>query len=266
LFNDWLKHDWLPSYRARYLTLDNVAVFDFFNTLAYPDTAAAHPNRLKQEYGGNTGDSHPNPTANADATDAFTRDLNNFLDGAWADFTGQPHGFGADPFHVYIECIAARSITVGCGGGNYCPDTPTTRAQMAVFLEKGKRGATFVPPLPTGQFTDLPTSYWAAGWIEQLFADGITTGCGEGNFCPDLAVTRAQMAVFLLKAKYGSTYTPPAQIGVFGDMPIGHWAGPWIERLAAEGITAGCGSGVYCPDNPVTRGQMAVFLTKTFGF
>ncbi|RPJ60734.1 MAG: S-layer homology domain-containing protein [Acidobacteria bacterium] len=44
---------------------------------------------------------------------------------------------------------------------------------------------------------------------------------------------------------------------------MGHWPGPWIERLAAEGITAGIGTGTYCPDAPVTRGQMAVFLTKT---
>ena len=39
----------------------------------------------------------------------------------------------------------------------------------------------------------------------------------------------------------------------------------WIEELATEGITGGCGGGNYCPDAPNTRGQMAVFLVKTFG-
>jgi hypothetical protein len=51
---------------------------------------------------------------------------------------------------------------------------------------------------------------------------------------------------------------------VFLDVPTNHWAAAWIERLAAEGITAGCGGGNYCPGTPVTRDQMAVFLLKTF--
>jgi len=184
-------------------------------------------------------------------------------------FSVRPHSFSdvdtGHLFYRYIEAIYARGITAGCGSEQFCADMAVTRAQMAVFLEKAIRGSDFSPTPAIGIFGDVPPGHWAGGWIEQLAADGITAGCGGGNFCPDLAVTRAQMAVFLLKAKYGSTYTPPAQTGVFNDVPIGHWAGPWIERLAAEGITAGCSSTTYCPDNPVTRGQMAVFLTKAFG-
>jgi len=169
-------------------------------------------------------------------------------------------------FSLYIEKIFAQGITAGCGDGNYCPDLPVTRAQMAVFLEKGLRTPHFVPAAQSGVFLDVPIGHWAGAWIEQLALDGVTAGCGDGKYCPDAPVTRAQMAVFLLKAKYGSTYVPPAQTGRFDDVPIGHWAGAWIEQLAAEGITAGCGPTSYCPDAPVTRGQMAVFLTKTFGF
>jgi hypothetical protein len=72
-------------------------------------------------------------------------------------------------------------------------------------------------------------------------------------------------AVFLLRAKYGSGHSPAAPSGAFGDVPPGHWAAAWIEQLAAEGITAGCGSGNYRPDAEVTRDQMAVFLVRTFG-
>jgi hypothetical protein len=74
------------------------------------------------------------------------------------------------------------------------------------------------------------------------------------------------MAVFLLKSKYGAFHVPPPATGVFDDVPAGDPFAPWIEQLATEGITGGCGGDNYCPDNPVTRGQMAVFLTKTFGF
>ena len=79
-------------------------------------------------------------------------------------------------------------------------------------------------------------------------------------------MTRAQMAIFLLKAKHGSTYSPPSVSGntSFSDVPTTHWAAAWIKQLAAEGITGGCGSGNYCPNSSVTRAQMAVFLVRTF--
>jgi hypothetical protein len=73
------------------------------------------------------------------------------------------------------------------------------------------------------------------------------------------------MAVFLLKALNGSGYVPPACQGIFPDVPCANPFAPWIEDLASRQIAAGCGSGDFCPDNPNTRGQMAVFLTKTFG-
>jgi len=73
------------------------------------------------------------------------------------------------------------------------------------------------------------------------------------------------MAVFLLKAEHGSGYTPPSCTGVFGDVPCPSQFADWIEQLATEGITGGCGGGNYCPLNPNTRGQMAVFLVKIFG-
>jgi hypothetical protein len=114
-------------------------------------------------------------------------------------------------------------------------------------------------------FLDVGAGDFAAAWIEQLAADGITAGCGGGNYCPGNQVTRDQMAVFLLRAKYGSGYSPPAPSGDFNDVPANYWAAAWIEQLAAEGITSGCGNGNYCPEAPVTRDQMAVFLVRTFG-
>ena len=74
------------------------------------------------------------------------------------------------------------------------------------------------------------------------------------------------MAVFLLRAKHGAVYMPPtvgASTG-FNDVSVAHWAAAWIKQLAAEGITTGCGGGNYCPEDPVTRAQMAVFLVRTF--
>jgi hypothetical protein len=104
-------------------------------------------------------------------------------------------------------------------------------------------------------------------FIETIFHHGVTAGCGVAVYCPTDSVTRAQMAVFLLRAKFGSGHTPPACTGtVFLDVPctgpLAFYA-PWIEELASLGITTGCGSGNYCPVDPVNRAQMAVFLLRT---
>lgn len=166
----------------------------------------------------------------------------------------------------FIERLAENGITAGCGGNNFCPQSPVTRAQMAVFLERGMNGSGFSPPAATGTvFLDVETGDFAASFIEKLASDGITAGCGNNNYCPDAEVTRAQMAVFLLRAKHGSGYSPPPATGVFSDVPMSYWASRWIEQLAAEGITAGCGNNNYCPEAIVTRDQMAVFLVRTFG-
>jgi uncharacterized repeat protein (TIGR01451 family) len=174
----------------------------------------------------------------------------------------------ADPFHDFVNTVARNGITAGCGGGNYCPGASVTRAQMAVFLLKSEHGSSYVPPPCTGVFGDVACpGGFAVDWIEQLYHEGVTGGCGGGNYCPDSPVTRAQMAVFLLKTHLGSSYTPPGATGIFGDVAIGSFAADWIEDLYQRGITGGCSASplLYCPNNPNTRGQMAVFLTKTFG-
>ena len=173
------------------------------------------------------------------------------------------------PFHDYVNTIARNGVTAGCGDGTtYCPDAPNTRAQMAVFLLKSRYGFDHVPPPATGLiFLDVPAADPFAPWIEELFSLGVSTGCGGGNYCPLAAVTRAQMAVFLLKTLEGATYVPPAATGtIFGDVPLGAFAADWIEDLYNRNITGGCQASplLYCPDRPNTRGQMAVFLTKTF--
>ena len=168
----------------------------------------------------------------------------------------------------FITRLAASGITAGCGNDNYCPTAPVTRAQMAVFLERGINinDLPFVPPAASGNvFLDVGAGDFAASFIEQLFSDGITAGCGNNNYCPNALVSRAQMAVFLLRAKYGSSYSPQPATGLFADAPLGSFAVAYIEQLAAEGITAGCGGGNYCPNAEVTRDQMAVFLVRTFG-
>ncbi len=188
--------------------------------------------------------------------------LRGTLRNGWlADFTDVP---GGHPFHDFVVKVATNAITAGVGGGNFGVAASTLRQQMAVFLLKGKHGVCYVPPPCAGVFTDVPCPSAFADWIEALAAEGITGGCGSGVFCPGNPVTRQQMAVFLLKAKHEPGYAPPACSGAFADVPCPSAFAGWIEQLAAENITGGCGGGNYCPSNPNTRGQMAVFIVKTF--
>ena len=137
---------------------------------------------------------------------------------------------------------------------------------MAVFLLKAEHGVACGPPACTGVCPDAPCPGQFTDWIEQLAAEGITGGCGGGNYCPASPVTRAQMAIFLLKTSLGSSYAPPAATSIFGDVPVGSFAADWIEDLYGRAITGGCSAAplLYCPGASNTRGQMAVFLTKTF--
>jgi uncharacterized repeat protein (TIGR03803 family) len=175
-------------------------------------------------------------------------------------------------FYPYICNIGVHHVTGGCGAGYYCPGDPVTRAQMAVFLLRGLHGAKYVPPHCAGVFSDVACpGGFAVDWIEELYNEHITGGCQIGPllYCPLNPVTRAQMAAFLLKAEHGSGYVPPSCTGIFADVPCTPGAGfsDWIEELYHEGITGGCDVAPlrYCPGDPNTRGQMAVFIVKTFG-
>ncbi len=172
----------------------------------------------------------------------------------------------SSPFHDDIIAIATAGITGGCGGGDYCPTSPVRRDQMAVFLLKSEHGSAYTPPACTGVFDDVPCPGPFTDWVEQLAAEGITGGCGTDIYCPDQSVTRAQMAIFLLKTSEGSGYTPPTATGIFGDVPVGSFAADFIEDLYNRGISGGCSVSplLYCPTSAVLRQQMATFLVRTF--
>jgi hypothetical protein len=75
-----------------------------------------------------------------------------------------------------------------------------TRAQTAVLLLRAEHGSAYAPPAPAGVFGDVPPTSLYASWIERLVAEGITSGCGGGNFCPAAPTSRGQMAVFVTRA------------------------------------------------------------------
>ena len=157
------------------------------------------------------------------------------------------HRFEAD-----IEWLRQAEITVGCGGGRFCPDEVVTRGEMASFLTR----ALALPPAATDAFTDDDgTAHEDA--INRLAAAGISSGCAPTRYCPRNVVSRGQMATFLSR---GLELAAAVRDWYSDDDRSSHQT--TINNLAESRITQGCGHGLFCPTSDVTRGQMAAFLHR----
>jgi hypothetical protein len=170
------------------------------------------------------------------------------------------------PFYKFIETLLHWRITGGCTASEYCPGSTTTREQMAAFVVAAASGPLFVPAPcgPTPMFADVPIISPFCPSIEELARRGVVAGCAPTLYCPNAAVTREQMAVFVLRGQDGAANPPACGTPIFNDVPASSPFCRWIEELARRGVVTGCGGGNYCPAAPVTREQMAVFIAGTF--
>ncbi len=111
-------------------------------------------------------------------------------------------------------------------------------------------------------YADLPESHWAYEAASALRESGVLYGCAPGLFCPDQALTRAEVA-FMLAEGLELPAGPGAPL--FSDVAASHPAFEEIQALGAAGLTAGCGGGRYCPDESISRAQAAAFFVNAAG-
>ena len=183
-----------------------------------------------------------------------------------ADFQDVP----ADSiFHEFIGKLSAAGITIGCtsDGMFFCPDLIVTRDQIAAFILRSL--GEFNPPPPAQQrFVDVPPSNVFYSFIDQLAERGITVGCDpQGTmYCPGQAVTREQIAAFIIRA-LGEFNPPTPSHQRFLDVPPSNVFYGFIDQMALRGITVGCDPAgtLYCPNAILTRAQMAALLVRAFG-
>ena len=168
-------------------------------------------------------------------------------------------------YEAPLEALAEEGVLAGteCGAYLICPDEPINRSTMAVWLVRAIEDEE-PPAVHASRFADVNAdSPWAAH-IERVAELGITAGCGFEplRYCPHERVTRAQMASLLARA----FELPDAAPAGFSDTS-GHIFEDQIDALAGAGITNGCASNParFCPDRPVTRGQMAAFIARALG-
>jgi hypothetical protein len=170
---------------------------------------------------------------------------------SFTDDNGSPH-------EADIETLYLHGVTAGCGPAIYCPNDAITRGQIALFiyrqLELGPAAVDFYDDDNGSIYEEAANSVTAAG---------IAFGCGERSYCPESPLLREEMAQLLFR-----TFSlPPSDIDWFHDDQASAFESS-INALRAAGITIGCDPadpGHYCPDDAVTRGQMATFFARSMG-
>ena len=159
-----------------------------------------------------------------------------------------------------IEALEALGVLedTECGDAMFCPGAELDRAILAVWVVRVVDGAD-PPSVGATRFSDVSGDDPWSGHIERLAGLGITAGYDDGTYRPELSVTRAQMATFLVRA----FELPAADPAGFDDVGEDNVHRESIDRLAASGITSGCGDGSgFCPTQPVNRAHAAVFLKR----
>ncbi len=199
------------------------------------------------------------------------------------------------PSHQFYKEIAVLKAENGiadpCAVGKLCPDDATTRGTMAQFIIRSIYGGEAnIPPAASAvpYFADVPPTDPLYRYIQEMAYLGITKGCTTTTYCPDRSVTRGEMSVFIIRAlqaknlltnddtgltqaEFRSAISadgslintfPYAAAPSFTDVPAANSFFPYIQRMKDLGVTAGCSTTQYCPDDPNTRGQISVFLAR----
>jgi Beta-propeller repeat/S-layer homology domain len=183
----------------------------------------------------------------------------------------------SDQFFDAVNLLYDAGVTVGCGQSDspqtrrYCPTSSITRAQMATLIVRAVTGEG-TPAIynPTPYFQDEPASDQYFPYVQKLMDLDITIGCSQNppRYCPSDPVPRWQMAIFMVRARlalYGAGFSS-SPTPYFGDVPSNAVGGsfPFIQRAYEENVTGGCGRIPlqYCPDEAVTREQMAAFMMR----
>jgi S-layer family protein len=141
-------------------------------------------------------------------------------------------------------CYSLVDSSDGQGNGTGCEPSIATSGQPGedvVF-------ANYDPPLPV--------------YYRRVNGDG---SADVVNHFLQAQLLTPDVAIRMVRIRWKRQVSPAPGSATFNDVPTNHLFFQFVEALAASGITGGCGSGNYCPDAPLTRGQMAVFLAKALG-
>ena len=169
-------------------------------------------------------------------------------------------------FFDSVNLMRRKSITAGCSIDPplFCPQDSVTLGQMAVFFVRMVIGGGDFSFPPAAFFDDVPATHQFFKWVQKMRELGITQGCSPVKFCPDEPVTRGNLAMFLVRARLGGAGDVDyPERPLFNDVPSTHAFFRWIQQVKQLGMNVGCSETEFCPDELVTRGQMAMLLMRS---
>lgn len=253
-----------PRTKAPFVVLLGIILAALLPTPAFAGASAADKlvnliNAERSERGLGALEVHPDlvdgadmqATANANAGDLSHNNNLGALTEGWK-MLGENVGVGSSVEKIHAAFMGSADHKANVLNGDY------DHVGVAVISKDGKLWAAevFMDATYTGRFMDDDDSVHEAN-IDWLAASGITMGCTTTKFCPGDTVTRGQMAAFIQRALGLSNGSGNS----YSDDNSSIFEGA-IQALANAGIAEPCANGKYCPDAPMTREMMAVFLTR----
>lgn len=174
----------------------------------------------------------------------------------FADAAGAAHARG-------IDCAAWWELAQGRTNGSFEPGEPVTRAQMASFVARSLEAVGVeLPDVSGSRFSDVDPVSAHAERIEQLAELGLVDGVTSERFAPSQAVSRAQMAKFLVSAyQHAADRQLPTKPNAFVD-DDGIALEAYVNAASSIGLTSGVTADTYGPSQDVNRGQMTTFLSR----
>ncbi|MFZ5816762.1 MAG: S-layer homology domain-containing protein [Bacillota bacterium] len=166
-----------------------------------------------------------------------------------------------------VAALEAKGLVSGDELGRFEPDAPLTRAQMSKLLVLGLGFGEDAQLLArhSSRFSDVPRWHWANGYIESLAETGLTNGYPSGEFGPNDPVTRAQLAVMLVRAAglsdrlHGLRF---ARTPYQDDAEIPSWARAEVILATEHGLVNGFPDGTFRPSQSVTRAEGSTVLLR----
>lgn len=168
-------------------------------------------------------------------------------------FTDLQEGNWADDPVQYLVDLGAIS---GYADGSFRPNENVTRAQFAKMLVTAMGWTVQTPSSPT--FGDVPSSYWAYGYIETAAAHGVISGYADGSFRPGQVVTRGQVAKMVFTARQWALESPT--MTNFSDVHPGDWFYDYVQAASSAEVMSGYGDNTFRPGVAATRAQIAKIL------
>ena len=160
-----------------------------------------------------------------------------------------------------VQYAYDNGLMTGVSANEFAPEATTTRAMIVSMLARLEG----VESAESAGFNDVAANDWYATAVNWAAASGITSGTGDGNFSPNTAITREQLAAILMNyAQYkGQDVSARATLDTYNDATaISSWANDVMSWAVAEGLISGVTADTLQPQGAATRAQVAAILQR----